>query len=462
MKLRNLAAWSLCAMTLSCTTVYMITPPKPPLAGKADATAEPAAEISRPQTLQTPGLSIDARAGHATLGRDGTRKTHILVELRGRDDVEQASFRSDTALVIDRSGSMAGARMARALDAARGWVGRTTGDDTLSVVVFNDSAMSLGRQSSLMHALDRVVPSGGTCISCGVESALDLMGNQGGMVRRVILLSDGEANEGVTSVAGFRELAQRCRRSGISVSTVGVGVGYNERVLTALAFNANGNHFFVQHESDLPRVFATEAATLAKTAAVGVEAELQLGDGVELVRVLDRSAERRDNKVVVPLGTLAAGEVKTVIAEVMVEGDVEEVASLADVTVRQAGGQAHTRLAIAIGDSDSAVDPFVSTRLARSDTADTLEQADALFRDGRKTEALEALRRHEEALRKHPTRSVANRSSDPRTAALSRDFDAQAERLNKARRHMKRARPKSKPAKAARKHMAVDRLMMRH
>src|SRR5262249_17814855 len=143
--------------------------------------------------------------------------------------------------------------------------------------------------------------------------------------------SNGDANHGIRDVPGFRSMAQRAQDRGTSITTIGVDVDYNEKIMSAIAQESNGRHYFVENDSGLPRVFESEAEALTRTVASNAEASIELAPGIELDRVLDRSFRRLGSRVVVPLGTFARGELKTVLLKVRVPRQAEGVVPVADV-----------------------------------------------------------------------------------------------------------------------------------
>ena len=80
-------------------------------------------------------------------------------------------------------------------------------------------------------------------------------------VSRVILLSDGLANLGPSTPSELGQLGHSLSKEGISVTTIGLGLGYNEDLMTQLAGMSDGNHAFVQNYSDLTKIFAAEFNT---------------------------------------------------------------------------------------------------------------------------------------------------------------------------------------------------------
>jgi Ca-activated chloride channel family protein len=262
----------------------------------------------------------------------------------------------------------------------------------------------------------------------------------GDSLQRVIVLSDGEANHGIREVRGFTSLAKMCRRRGIAISTVGVGLDYNERVLATLAFESNGRHHFVENERSLAGIFEAETRDAIAMVASGATASIDLAPGVELVRVLDRSYSRDGSRVDVPLGTFAPGETKTVLLEVRVPARQAGPLQVADVKLSyrdlvdaQAGARSG-RLAVQLAETSDALDPLVAARVERSLTAAALEEANELAARG--DLALANAKLQQRARDLEVSADKAKQTARKRGGALSdkvgKDFDDQREAAQEA------------------------------
>ena len=460
MKLRKLLFCAAAAMTASCVGVYLLVP-----AGAAAESVAPAVVDSPPavEEVEEPAsLVIDARVGHDQLRATGDRRTYVMVELRGQEDATGGSLQTSTALVIDTSGSMAGERVKQAQEASRRWVQRALNGDLVTVIGFSEHARELvprtrlddGNRSDVIAKLAGIQPAGDTCLSCGVERGLASVADPE-RIQRVVVLSDGLANVGIRDVSGARLIAATCRDRGISVSTIGLGTGYNEKVLSALAFDSNGLHHFVQDARDLPQVFEREEATLRATVASDVRAEIHLANGVKLVQVLDRKFRHTGQTVTVEVGPIAAGASRTVLLEVEVPGVLGDApVATAQVVFRDISDNRERslerNLTTHVGDKEAALDGLVTMRLERARTGAVLQRAADLFSEGRKKEALDVLDERVTALGASSVHQKAETRGDPRAADIGRDLRRQIEQADRARDSFKAAPPKAKaPVKQA-------------
>ena len=231
------------------------------------------------------------------------------------------------ALVIDRSGSMSGDKIARARDAAIEAVRRLGPDDRVAVVVYNNYAHTLvpsqrvGDGRNLEHTIESISTGGGTNLYGGLEVGAAEVRRyiEDNYVHRVILLSDGLANVGPSSPAELGQFGAELVRQGISVSTIGVGVDFNEDLMTRLARRSDGNTYFVQHSSDLARIFRQELGDVLNVVARRVIVEVTFPVGVRPRRIVGRDGRVEDQRVVVELNQLYGGSEKFALIEVEVE-----------------------------------------------------------------------------------------------------------------------------------------------
>jgi Ca-activated chloride channel family protein len=405
-------------------------------------------------------LTVDARLGHESLAAGSrSNETFLFASVAGSDTQANANVAPplNLAIVIDRSGSMKGERLARAIEAATGTIERMRDGDMVTVVTFDTAAQivvpptrtSSSTRGTVEAAIRGIRLGGDTCISCGLEAAMtELMSASlpGDHVTRMMLLSDGATNNGIKDIPGLRALAGRMRDRGCTISTIGVDVDFDEKVMAAIAIESNGRHYFVANASDLPSIFAQEFDSLLSSVARDAELAIELAPGVEVDQVFDRSFRREGSKVIVPFGTFAAKQEKTVLMKLRVPADHDGVQPVASLKlgyrdlVQRTNGTCEGDLALMVTSDGSAqkdLDPFVATRLQRSRTSQTLTEANLLFEQGRAGEAREKLARQEQELR--TTGDVTSRAAKaaPKRAGghafdVDRDFERQLAAVTQA------------------------------
>lgn len=501
MKIPTLGALTFVGMAVVGTTVYAVTPSGGFGASVRRASSEVAS--SEPDPRQAPStdqqgvqpvkqdksqfslgstLKVDGRLGHATMTASGSHDTFVLLEVSGDRLANTLAPRLDLSIVIDKSGSMTGTRLPNALRAAEIAVNKLRDGDSVSVIAFDTKIETMLPQTRIdgfsraraIEAIKKIHLGGDTCISCGIEEGVTQLSSAGPLLsstgnapaattardlKRVLLLSDGAPTAGMREPEAFRSLAEGAMRKGVSITTIGVDVDFNEAVMTAIAAGSNGHHYFVENDQDLARTFEAEAASLEDSVASDAVATIDLAAGVELVQLFDRTFERRGSRITVPLGTVSKGETMTVLMKVRVP--VESTAAdgssqrVADVRVafhdwvlgkdaEQAGA---LELAIANG-KPSDLDGVVFDRVQKSETAAALNDANMLFNLGKADKARERLQQARAGLSANKAKAE-NNAPVSRKADVNRSFEAQEAELDRASGALSPAAP-SQPGAAAR------------
>lgn len=272
----------------------------------------------------------------------GTGKAVYLqaeIEVVGGDKPDRKPLA--LAIVLDVSGSMAGEKkLEHVIQATQYVVDRLGKDDRVSIVAYDSDkyeVYSPAKQpdsAAARRALAKLAPGSGTNMEAGLRLGLSKLKDLGvdGAVRRVLLLSDGQANEGVSSVEGLSKIAAGAREWKASVSTFGVGADYNEDLMAKIAEAAGGNYYQIDKGKELAEIFAKEFDELGSTVGTQAELRVQVPEGMKVTEVFgypakeERGVQRitlRDlfhgmkTKIVVKLepGTGENGLARTVKAE---------------------------------------------------------------------------------------------------------------------------------------------------
>jgi Ca-activated chloride channel family protein len=170
-------------------------------------------------------------------------------------------------------------------------------------------------------------------------------------INRVILLSDGQANIGPNSPNALARLGIASARQGISISTVGLGLGYNEDLMTKLANKSDGNHGYAKNASDLARIFQNEMGNLLSVVAQHIDIKMTFAPGIKPIRVLDSQLKPVGQTLRIKWNQLYAKQNKFVIVEVEIpKGERTSLATIAQmhVTYRSTSGIQHAKQSVSI------------------------------------------------------------------------------------------------------------------
>ncbi len=208
------------------------------------------------------------------------------------------------ALVLDRSGSMAGEKIRLTRQAASRAVESLLEGDVLSIVLFDQSVNVLisqaraAEKARALALLSRVETGGQTALfegwTRGGQEVLTTLDKQ--RMNRVVLLTDGEANVGETGIDPICSAVSRFAGQGVQTTTLGFGGGYNEDLLRAMAASGEGNHFYVESADQLEPFLEMELCGLRATQGKQVRLRLQAAVGVQ-VEWLGRVEQDADGSV---------------------------------------------------------------------------------------------------------------------------------------------------------------------
>ena len=292
----------------------------------ADAPTSIARSTPSPSTgarVELDGPAIDGvlAFGEGVLLASGS--SDVLAELRLTGLApESMAARSPVALavVIDHSGSMSGEKMQQADEAVVSLLARMHDEDWLSVTVYDDVVdvlQPLARVSELRSSLPAriraVSARGGTNIPLGLEAgASTLTGAPSGLVRRIVLLSDGIDGSGEALASIEARIAARAGDH-TTTSALGIGIDYDERVMSGIAESGHGNYAFLEREEMLAPFLGRELDQATSTIADGVVAEVDLPSGLSLLDAHGASIERVGSTLRIPIGSVWAGERRKVV-----------------------------------------------------------------------------------------------------------------------------------------------------
>ena len=265
---------------------------------------------------------------------------YIKVGLTGFDLARERHTPVNVAIVIDRSGSMQGEKIAKAREAAIMAVDRLNADDIVSVAAYNDTvsvlvpATKVSDKDAIRAGIERLDANGSTALFAGVSKGAEEVRKfiARSRVNRVILVSDGLANVGPSSTSSLADLGASLAKERICVTTIGLGLDYNEDLMTQLARKSDGNSGFANSSADLVRLMRAEFGDVLAVVAQELVVRIECADGIRPIRVLGREAEIAGGTVRVQMSQLNAGQEKYVLLEVELPatrtGKTREVASV--------------------------------------------------------------------------------------------------------------------------------------
>ena len=251
-------------------------------------------------------------------------------------------------VVLDRSGSMSG----QPLDAAKGsllkLIDRLAPQDSFGLVAFDDSALVIAptrtmadhHLPSLRKAIREMSTGGSTDISAGYLMGLrELNRVQAPGGSTLLLVSDGHANAGEKDPKFFTDVSTKSAADKVTTSTIGLGTGYDETILEALAQGGGGAHRFAGTIDEAVGAIAAEVDDLLDKTIVNAVLRLTPTDAMKstpAIEVLQRLPYWKDGETfVVQLGDLYSGENRRFVMKLEVPGIPSlGLCKIADITIQ--------------------------------------------------------------------------------------------------------------------------------
>ncbi|WP_017584911.1 vWA domain-containing protein [Nocardiopsis ganjiahuensis] len=258
-------------------------------------------------------------------------------ELTEEGDRPPATFQ----VVLDRSGSMnRDRRIHGVVEALHGLVDRLDPADHFGLVSFNNQARveapagPLTDKDQLRRRLSGIRAHGGTDLSSGLLRGIQEARRAGeGRGATLLLVSDGHANQGTTDHDLLRDVARGAYEHGITVTTLGYGLGYDEELLGAIAQGGAGSALFAEDADTAGGMIADEAEYLLAKTAQAASLTVRGGAHVERLSVVGETFSTRleDGALMVELGDFFSGESRRLLLRV-------STAVLAEADARSGGG----------------------------------------------------------------------------------------------------------------------------
>lgn len=250
--------------------------------------------MSAPLSLATAIVLTPRRAG-LRFGSDNT--VEVLVRIQAPDVPAGHTAQRPPqaiALVIDRSGSMGGRPLVEARRCAEHVVAQLRPTDSVSLVQFDGRvqrlwpAVPVGNGTPLRAAIAGITAGGNTNLHGGwLEGADTLTDVAGSGLKRVILLSDGQANEGITDADAIAAQCAQWAAKGITTSTYGLGNSFNEDLMVAMARAGAGNHYYGDTAEDLMDPFQQELELIGNLCLRGLRLQATVPDGLTVAMAND-------------------------------------------------------------------------------------------------------------------------------------------------------------------------------
>lgn len=257
------------------------------------------------------------------LPASGGETTLLIRLIAAPDPTARLAAPVDVAFVLDCSGSMGGGKLALAKEGVSLALERLRPIDRVALVIYDDevevvqpltdaSEAALGRLQRALGPLDTggsTFLSGGWIAGCQELAHAPAGNTERTRIRRTILLTDGQANVGMLDPQELSKHASELRKLGVVTTTVGLGLGFDEGLLFAMAEAGGGNFFYAENALGLRNFFAQELQEMLRMASTTTTLHLTFPHHVRGELVSAFPVEREGRTFKVAIGDVPAGDV---------------------------------------------------------------------------------------------------------------------------------------------------------
>ena len=362
-------------------------------------------------------MKVDFRFEHHLVKANTTTPIGLMVECTApaAPIVASATVRASQGVVfvIDRSGSMGSGRLELVKQTILELLSRLNRNDFLSVVSFDDTPLvevemkrvSDHNMADVRRRISDMRPGGSTNLEMGYRKGIE-QASLAGVETKIVLLSDGQANAGVVDPALLGQLAARVTEHMITTSTIGIGTGYDERILDALAVASTGNHFAAIELGEAVDGLTAEFDDLLNKTVTNIKVTVELNArfagtdaSIRKIQYL-RKFTSKNGLANAELGDMCSGEEKNFVFDLglgavdFTDGSTERAARVfvewLDLATNQVQ-HAQTELNVSVVKAEDYVEPArdedVLAELATIRLQEQKELAIQLMREGRVVEA---------------------------------------------------------------------------
>lgn len=276
-----------------------------------------AKDVAITPTGQDEYVTLRAALSHTAYNQSMPARLLFKVDFSASDKRQSNRPPLNLAVVLDRSGSMADdMKFPHAIAAARAVIENLTDRDFISLIAFNERTLVLspaGRvvnKPFLFQRLADVAPGGTTDLSAGLLEGIAQVISQSadGQVKHVLLLTDGQANSGVTDPASLRKIVETAKAKAVGLSTLACGTDFDGPLLTDLATAGGGRYTYVKSSEQLPAAFKQELRGLLEVVAQNVRLEVTVKQGATIDKVYGQPGPLAASTYQLQIGNLRAGE----------------------------------------------------------------------------------------------------------------------------------------------------------
>ena len=417
-----------------------------------------AAPVAEPASVDTGAVALVAGMEHGYVLAGTQGDAYLVVDLAASQAPQNAVRPAmSVALVIDRSGSMSGQKMSNAIMAASSFIQSMADGDVVAIYSYDDVVEQLAppmvvnpaTRPALVAAVTRIYARGSTNLHGGLQAGIAAMlrAESERPLRRVVLISDGRANVGPSTPMELGLVAAQAAAMGVSVTSIGVGLDYDEALLGAVAARSGGRFYHLQEPYQMAMILEAELNALSQTVARNVIIDFVPAAGVQFISATGADVIRQGDQIQLRVGDLLGGTTRPVVVSLRVPTNVGDLRPAGDLSMSYSTWSGDTQRANAtvnygVTDSQQRFD-----QSARPQFALAVEQHQAALTTLRAAEVLNSGDSDGAASILEQQAQAMEQRAQALPAAERQRLSADAQRLRQSSVRARRAR--SRPARRA-------------
>jgi len=273
-----------------------------------------------------PNDGIVSVSGHliqdkVLLGSSGMVSLNLMLQAKQIAAADAGEPRNvDLVIVLDRSGSMKGPKINDARQAVMQLLNSLTPGDRLALVTYSDGVeiaagllnVTDGNRQRLAATVNRVQVGGSTNLGAGLQAGIDLLNAAGrsNNAAKLILISDGLANKGLTDIDTLGNMAALAVENEFGISTVGVGIEFNEHLMSVIADRGTGSYYYLENPAAFAEVFQKEFHDTRAALVSNLKIQIPAQEGIRLTDAAGYPLMHRNGQVEFYPGSLHAGQIR--------------------------------------------------------------------------------------------------------------------------------------------------------
>lgn len=333
MKRTRLKNFLLISVLIAATGVAMAYSSNPISVLRSNWVADPSRHHAGDDgILAVSGHLIQNKVLQGSEGTVGLNLTLQAAELPATDAYEARNV--DMVIVLDRSGSMKGRKIEDARRAVLELLSSLSAEDRFALITYSDgvhiaaglSSVTTANRVRIASAVNTIRAGGGTNLGAGLQAGIDILisATRHTNAAKVILISDGLANKGLTDIKALSNIAAVAVEKEFAVSTVGVGIDFNEHLMTAIADQGTGSYYYLENPSAFAEVFQKEFYNSQAATVTGVKIQIPVKSEITLVDAAGYPITNQNGHLIFYPGNLRSGQTRKLFLTLKIPTDSQK------------------------------------------------------------------------------------------------------------------------------------------